>query len=231
MEIKEKKFDDRLLKLYSEIKEKCNKEFTDLTIVNNVYLIFQKLFENKDKKGTYVECGVFMGGTLMSAVNFAKDIDIDFNFIGADTFSGFPLTFQHNENDLPSKFIELYNSKLISEDHFNKIKKRTNNFIDISHLETKYFNNEFDSLFRFCDKKGVSLLKGKFENSLVDFDKEIREHNQNKSVINGDVFLHRSRVPLDQVEFKRRKKTKEDDYSGDDYQYGFGNECEGLCGV
>ena len=173
MEVKEKKFDDRLLKLYSEIKEKCNKEFTDLTIVNNVYLIFQKLFENKDKKGTYVECGVFMGGTLMSAVNFAKDIDIDFNFIGADTFSGFPLTFQHNENDLPSKFIELYNSKLISEDHFNKIKKRTNNFIDISHLETKYFDNEFNSLFRFCDKKGVSLLKGKFEDSLVDFDKEI----------------------------------------------------------
>ena len=84
MKVKEKKFDDKLLNLYSEIKEKCNEEFTDLKIVNNVYLIFQKLFENKDKRGTYVECGVFMGGTLMSAVNFAKDIDIDFNFIGAD---------------------------------------------------------------------------------------------------------------------------------------------------
>ena len=65
MKVKEKKFDKRLLKLYSEIKEKCNKEFTDLTIVNNVYLIFQKLFENKDKRGTYVECGVFKGISLI----------------------------------------------------------------------------------------------------------------------------------------------------------------------
>ena len=73
MKIIEKKFDKELLTLYSKIKDKCNEEFTDLTIVNNVYLIFQKLIENKDINGNYVECGVFMGGTLMSAVNFAKE--------------------------------------------------------------------------------------------------------------------------------------------------------------
>ena len=48
MKIVEKQFDKELLKLYSETKEKSNREFTDLKIVNNVYLIFQKLIENKD---------------------------------------------------------------------------------------------------------------------------------------------------------------------------------------
>ena len=54
MKIVEKKFDKELLNLYSKIKDKCNGEFTDLTIVNNVYLIFQKLIENKDIKGKYI---------------------------------------------------------------------------------------------------------------------------------------------------------------------------------
>ena len=175
MEIKEKKFDDRILKLYSEIKEKCNKEFTGLTIVNNIYLIFQKLLENKDKKGTYVECGVFKGGVLVPVVNFINsEIGMDnWNIIGADTFKGFPPSIEYNKNDLPTKFIELYNNKLISEDHFNKAKNRTNNFIDISHLKTEYFDENFNSLFNFCDEKDVLLLKGKFEDSLVDFDQDI----------------------------------------------------------
>ena len=99
MEVKEKKFDNKLLKLYSETKEECNKEFINLNVVNNVYLIFQKLFENKDKRGTYVECGVFTGRTLMSAVNFAKESDINFNFIGVDTFEGFPTKIEYNISD------------------------------------------------------------------------------------------------------------------------------------
>ena len=175
MKVKEKQFDKRLLKLYSEIKEKCNKEFADLTIVNNIYLIFQKLLENKDKKGTYVECGVFKGGTLIPVVNFINfEIGMgNWNIIGADTFEGFPFSTKRHKNDLPSKFIELYDNELISEDHFNKAKNRTNNFIDISHLKTEYFDNNFNSLFNFCDAEGVSLLKGKFEDSLVGFDKDI----------------------------------------------------------
>ena len=162
MEVKEKKFDDKLLNLYSEIKEKCNKEFTNLTIVNNVYLIFQKLFENKDKKGTYVECGVFTGGTLMSAINFAKETDIDFNFIGADTFEGFPSKIEHNKNDLPQKFIELYESGLISKEHLEKARNRTDNFTDISHLEPPYFKNNFKyiSLISLCAAYGLSGFIG-----------------------------------------------------------------------
>ena len=142
--IKEKKFDEKLLTLYSEIKENCSKEFDNIKIVNNIFLIFQKLFENKDKKGNYVECGVFRGGTLIPAITFAKDNDIDFNFIGVDTFTGFPTTFQPNENDFPAKFIKLYEDGLISENHFNKAKERTNNFNDIHHLQPGYFNKNFN---------------------------------------------------------------------------------------
>ena len=166
MKIIEKKFDKELLNLYSKIKDKCNEEFTDLTIVNNVYLIFQKLIENKDIKGKYVECGVFMGGTLMSAVNFAKENNIDFNFIGVDTFEGFPEKTEHNENDLPKKFKDLYEKKSISKEYFEKAKDRTNNFSDISHLEPPYFKSDFSFLFDFCEKNGVTLIKGEFEKSL-----------------------------------------------------------------
>ena len=166
MKIVEKKFDKELLNLYSKMKDKCNEEFTDLTIVNNVYLIFQKLFENKDIKGKYVECGVFMGGTLMSAVNFAKENNIDFNFIGVDTLEGFPEKTEHNENDLPKKFKDLYEKKSISKEYFEKAKDRTNNFSDISHLEPPYFKSDFSFLFDFCEKNGVTLIKGEFEKSL-----------------------------------------------------------------
>ena len=162
--IKEKKFDEKLLTLYSEIKENCSKEFDNIKIVNNIFLIFQKLFENKDKKGNYVECGVFRGGTLIPAITFAKDNDIDFNFIGVDTFTGFPTTFQPNENDFPAKFIKVYEDGLISENHFNKAKERTNNFNDIRHLQPGYFNKNFNYLFDFCNKyDNVQLLKGQFK--------------------------------------------------------------------
>ena len=174
MKIVEKQFDKELLKLYSETKEKSNREFTDLKIVNNVYLIFQKLIENKNTNGNYVECGVFMGGTLMSAVNFAKENDINFNFIGVDTFEGFPTKIEHNENDLPQKFKDLYDNNSISKEHFEKAKDRTDNFNNISHLEPSYFDNDFSKLFKFCDKhKNVSLLKGTFSSTLNGFDKKI----------------------------------------------------------
>jgi hypothetical protein len=169
IKIKEKKFDKKLLEVYSEIKEKSNKDFPDIHLVDNVYLIFQKLFENKDKKGTYVECGVYTGGTLMSAVNFAKETDIDFNFVGVDTFEGFPDNFQHHKNDLPYAFNKLYDEGLISEEHFEKAKNRTDDFKNISHLQPVYFQNNFNFLFDFCDKHDVTLLKGSFQYILSNF--------------------------------------------------------------
>ena len=37
----------------------------------------------------------------MSAVEFTKQNNIDFNFFGVDTFEGFPSVMEHNKNDLP----------------------------------------------------------------------------------------------------------------------------------
>ena len=91
----EKEFDSSLLNLYEDIKNKVKDKHKGLVIVNNTFLIFQKLFENKNKKGTYVECGVFMGGTLIPAVTFTEETEIDFNFFGVDTFEGFPNLTHH----------------------------------------------------------------------------------------------------------------------------------------
>ncbi len=171
MKIIEKQFDEKLLSMFSETIDKFNNKKDNPKVVNNVYLIFQKLLENK--KGNYVECGVFMGGTLMSAVEFTKQNNIDFNFFGVDTFEGFPSVTEHNKNDLPNKFTDLYNDKLISKEHFLKAKERTNNFSDISHLEPPYFKSDFSFLFNFCKKNKVELLKGKFKNVLHYIDCDI----------------------------------------------------------
>tara|TARA_Y100000996_G_scaffold28242_1_gene20014 strand:+ start:382 stop:1122 length:741 start_codon:yes stop_codon:yes gene_type:complete len=171
LKIIEKQFDEKLLSMFSETIDKFNNKKDNPKVVNNVYLIFQKLLENK--KGNYVECGVFMGGTLMSAVEFTKQNNIDFNFFGVDTFEGFPSVTEHNKNDLPNKFTDLYNDKLISKEHFLKAKERTNNFSDISHLEPPYFKSDFSFLFNFCKKNKVELLKGKFKNVLHYIDCDI----------------------------------------------------------
>jgi hypothetical protein len=175
MKIIEKKFNEEYLDLFENIKTKCYEEFPDLTIVNNIFLIFNKLLENKDNDGCYLECGVFRGGTLIPVINFIKtEIGIEnWDIIGVDTFSGFPSAKEHHSNDLPSKFTELYNDGLITKDHFQKAKIRTNNFKDISHLETKYFDYDFGDLFKFCNKNGVSLMKGKFEDILDDIERDI----------------------------------------------------------
>ena len=81
----EKEFDSSLLNLYEDIKNKVKDKHKGLVIVNNTFLIFQKLFENKNKKGTYVECGVFMGGTLIPAVTFTEETEIEVDEMGNQT--------------------------------------------------------------------------------------------------------------------------------------------------
>ena len=173
IEVIEKEFNSSLLEFYEEIKNKVKDKHEDLVIVNNIFLIFQKLFENKDKKGDYVECGVFKGGTLIPAITFSEETEIDFNFFGADTFKGFPNS-KHHENDLPKKFIRLFSESLISQNHFIKARERTDTFNDLSHLESSYFNHDFSKLFEFCSaRKNVNLLKGNFSKVLSNFDKKI----------------------------------------------------------
>jgi len=173
LKIIEKQFNENDLNLFSNVKYIFNKKPNNPKIVNNSYLIFKKLLENKNNIGNYVECGVFMGGTLMSAVDFTKENNINFDFIGVDTFDGFPSVVEHNKNDLPQKFVDLYSDKLISKEHFKKAKIRTDNFSDITHLEPPYFKSDFNFLFNFCEKNNVSLIKGKFEDVLNSIKEDI----------------------------------------------------------
>ena len=55
----------------------------------------------------------------------------------------------------------------------------------------------------------------------VELDKFIRQGNKN---INSLIYLHRSCVPLSEVEFKTKDKDAQ-------YKFGFANECEGMCGL
>ena len=64
----------------------------------------------------------------------------------------------------------------------------------------------------------------------VQFDKDIRWQNENKKVLNGTIYLHRKLQPLDEIDF-RPKGSKKTPQTDNDFHYGFGNECEGLCGV
>ena len=57
-------------------------------------------------------------------------------------------------------------------------------------------------------------------NEAIEVDKFIRKGNDK---LTDELYLHRSCVPLDQVEFKKQDKSKEVDM--------FNNACEGLCGV
>lgn len=199
MIVKEKKFDEDFLKSSFEMKKKCIRKFDDLTIVNNIFLIFKKLLENRDSDGTYVECGVFRGGTLIPSVTFAKENDIDFNFIGVDTFNGFPSKSKskYDVNDLPSKFVDLYETGLISKNHFDNAKIRTDNFNDTNHLKSEYFNNDFNDLFDFCDShKNVSLLKNKFKIALNDF-------NENINILHIDCDLYESYLECLNFLYKR----------------------------
>jgi hypothetical protein len=54
----------------------------------------------------------------------------------------------------------------------------------------------------------------------VEFDKKIRRINKDENV---EIFTHKSLKPLDQVDFKNKKRDEQLDL--------FNNECEGMCGV
>jgi len=62
----------------------------------------------------------------------------------------------------------------------------------------------------------------------VDYDRKLRERQwlnvKDELLIQGKPYLHRSRVPLDQVQFDAGDRQAA-------FTYGMGNECQGMCGV
>ena len=172
MEIQSKTFTKEHLDICSNIKQQAQEKF-NLSPVNNICLILQKLKELNNTEG-HVECGTFRGNTLIPTALYSLNAGFFKNkkIIGIDTFKGFPIK-EHNEKDLPSYFNILYNDKLITEDHYNKAKIRTNDFKDLSHLESEYFldvEEVFDNSSKF---NNISLIKGTFKEITPNFNDKI----------------------------------------------------------
>ncbi len=139
----------------------------------NNLLLLQKIKEKKS--GIFVQCGVHKGWTLVPALLYCRKYGYDIEFHGFDTFGGFPGDVISNPKDDPKNFIELYEQMNIEEEHFEKAKKRTNNFEIESHLSEEYFQDIgniliFESYFNDLD---VYYHKGTFSETLKDFKKEI----------------------------------------------------------
>lgn len=61
----------------------------------------------------------------------------------------------------------------------------------------------------------------------VEVDHMIRQHQTNRENFTGELYLHRSLKPLDEVDFKLKVDPRQRDMWSD----GFINECEGMCGL
>jgi len=186
MKIKNKKFTQQHLDKCDKIKQQANIQF-NLTPVNNICLILQKLKELNDTEGHYVECGTYRGNTLIPSALYSLNYGYfsEKKLIGIDTFKGFPKTTQHDYRDLPNYFETLKSQNLISEDHFNKSKLRTKNFQSLSHLENEYFLDT-QEVFNNCNEfNNISLLKGTFEEITPTFKDKI-------SVLHLDGDLYKS---------------------------------------
>lgn len=149
---------------------------------NNINLICEKLCNNVP--GAYVECGVFRGNTFFAVAEFIKRNKINCDMYGFDTFDGFPSGF--DKKDLPERFNELFSNGLIDKEHYKKAAKRTDEFTKLDHLGKEYFEPKFDDVLNINSKYNFSnLIKGKFTDTLVNFNKDI-------SVLFIDCDLYRS---------------------------------------
>ena len=78
-----------------------------------------------------------------------------------------------NPKDSPLHFKYQYENDLITKEHYERAKERTNNFTGVRHLEKEYFSEVagiFDIESQF---KNLHLVSGTFSESLPTFDKSI----------------------------------------------------------
>jgi hypothetical protein len=167
MKILDKTFKNEDQQLYKSIQQQVRSQFPDIKTCNNSYLVMDKLKYQSNNTPTVVECGVYKGGTLITTKLFADKYlpNTDLNLIGVDSFNGFP-SKEFNKHDIVDQFKLMYSSGDITEDHLNKAIKRTNKLRNDQHLEEEYFKDNFNYLFRFCNKNNITLVKGYFNKVL-----------------------------------------------------------------
>jgi hypothetical protein len=172
MKVNHKQFSPTEISQYENVKNTIWEKFK-LNTVNNVYLILNKINKHKNSLGDFVECGTFKGSTLLTAAQFCKENNISKKLVGIDTFGGFPYKGSNNPFDLPEFFEVLFKNQKISQTHFNQAKLRTDNFTNLSHLNSEYFLDT-EEVFANCKSyKNIELIVGTFESITPTYDKPI----------------------------------------------------------
>jgi hypothetical protein len=163
--------DQKLVKSIDQSREDFFNEH-ELKVTNAIHLVLTKILENYDK-GSYVECGVFKGAMILNIAHYLKSNNIDMKLYGIDTFEGFPENTLKSDYDHPQYFNNLYEDGLISKDHFDKAKKRTNGFQLKEHLTNEYFNNTDGIMEKAKNYKNVELIKTQFKDINNNFSDKI----------------------------------------------------------
>lgn len=168
-----------MLETYEKIKgvlEESRKESSSMgyNTCDNVVTLACALEMTKNKKGSFVECGVFEGNTLITSAIFMKNRKISKKSFGVDTFEGFDPTQTTHDYDLPEMFDALSKSGKITDSHLKKAKDRIQkNKTENHHLDSSYFSNVNEKVFKDAKDLNVTLLKGKFSKVLPSFNEEI----------------------------------------------------------
>ena len=153
-------FNNEILKNLDKTTNEIKNKF-GLNSTNALKLIVQKILEFGEN-GTYVECGVFQGKTLLNIAQFLKNENFNFNLIGVDSFEGFPDNVIDHKFDQPSYFTTLFEKKQISKDHYLKAVERTNDLKYENHLTNDYFKNVSDLFENVKQFSNIKLIKTKF---------------------------------------------------------------------
>tara|TARA_X000000950_G_C13774660_1_gene602470 strand:- start:405 stop:1136 length:732 start_codon:yes stop_codon:yes gene_type:complete len=148
-----------------EIIQRIIKEKFDISTSNNICLLIHELIRLNEEEGIYLELGTFRGSTLLSCAEATNHFNLKVQLFGLDTFEGFPETKETHFYDHPKHFQELFNNKLISENHYNNASKRTDNFTSLKHLKSEYFK-DIDQIFQHIKNyDNISLVKSEISKS------------------------------------------------------------------
>jgi hypothetical protein len=156
-------------------------EFNTLGIYNFTQpgpysFIFDFLFESQNElRGDILEAGTYRGKTALSLGIFLAQNGLPGVVHGFDTFSGFP---KYSVNDMPEKFEELRELKLISDEHFSRVERLRTMKSDLfkqdfhpasTSSSGDFSNNSIDPLhakMQFLGLNNIQLHVGTFESTM-----------------------------------------------------------------
>jgi len=170
-------------KIMQKINIKKDWEFNTLEIYNynksgpyDLYFNFIKDNANY-LDGDIIEAGVFRGRTLLSVGILLAEMGSDKKIYGFDSFSGFPPIYE--PQDEINAFKKLFDSKMISKDHFEAVQKNLyfkNVLIDLKTNSSSisksgdFSNTNKADLLKKIDLlglKNIILVEGPFSTTMI----------------------------------------------------------------